>query len=234
MRIAVIIPAYNEGAVIGQVLQGFKQELPKLASRVRVEMLVIDDGSTDNTRTVARAAGARVVSHVMNLGLGGAISTGLKLAHDEGFDAAMTIDSDGQHLPKDLRAMLMKLSQKKCDFVVGSRWIDPLMSKDVPLHRRLGNIYIMNGLTYLFTGFKTTDSQSGLRGFSRTAVEKILIAPQRMEVSTEFFSQAKRHNLSYCEIPIHAVYTDYSMNKGQRTINGLSIIWRLTIRRLLS
>lgn len=233
-RIALIVPAYNEAKVVSQVLRVYLESLTHLPKGIKVEIIVIDDGSIDQTSKEAIKTGVRVVSHFINLGLGGSISTGLQIALDEGFDAVVTADADGQHHPEDVRKIIEKIAKQKIDFIVGSRWISPSMSRKVPIHRRLGNIYIMNSLTYLFTGFKTTDSQSGLRGFSRKAIELITIVPQRMEVSTELFSQAKQHSLRYLEIPIRAVYTEYSMNKGQRTLNGLSIVWRLTARRLLN
>jgi glycosyltransferase involved in cell wall biosynthesis len=229
-RIALIIPAYNEARVISQVLRDYQDSFSLLPENVAVEMIVIDDGSVDRTADQARAAGTRVISHFINLGLGGSISTGLQVALEEGFDGAVTADADGQHHPKDVRHMIDKVAKQKADFIVGSRWLKK--TSEVPIHRLLGNKYVMNTLTFLFTGAKTSDSQSGLRGFSRKALEKINLPPQRMEVSTELFAQARQHQLRYQEVPIKAIYTDYSMAKGQRTLNGLAIVWRLTLSRL--
>lgn len=229
MRLAVIIPAYNEERVLAGVLGSFQREVASLP--INTEPIVIDDGSTDKTATIARKLGVRVVSHHINLGLGGAISTGFLIAKREGHDALVTIDSDGQHSAKDLIRVMSELMNNSADFVVGSRWLRD--SPGVPIHRRIGNKYIMNTLTKAFTGMNTSDSQSGLRGFSRRAIELIELNPQRMEISTEIFAQAKKHQLSYREIPIKAIYTDYSIQKGQRSVNGFSILWRLTVSRFI-
>ena len=230
-RVAVIIPAYNEATVIRKVLNQYQSAIKTLSKNIRVKLIVIDDGSSDETAKNARLTGVRVIRHLLNLGLGGAISTGLKIARDEEFDGAVTADADGQHDPHDLIRLISKLAKKQADFIVGSRWLEE--NKDVPLHRQIGNKYIMNSLTLLFSGMITTDSQSGLRGFSRRAIEKIRLHPQRMEVSTELFAQARQHHLRYQELPIKAIYTDYSIAKGQRSLNGLAIIWRLAISRLM-
>lgn len=230
-RVALIIPAFNEASVIRKVVLGYKKEFSRLPSQAKVTIFVINDGSSDRTADEATKAGARVITHLLNLGLGGAISTGLKIAEQEDFDGAVTADADGQHHPDDVLKLIKEVSRKKNDFIVGSRWLHA--NEDVPLHRKLGNKYVMNGLTLLFTGMRTSDSQSGLRGFSRAAISKINLAPQRMEVSTELFAQAKQHRLRYKEVPIRAIYTTYSMTKGQRSINGLAIIWRLTVSRLM-
>ncbi|QQG51686.1 MAG: glycosyltransferase family 2 protein [Candidatus Berkelbacteria bacterium] len=233
MRLAVIIPAYNEAKVIGEVLDRFLDTTKKLRrSGFQCELLVIDDGSSDKTAEIARSKGTRVVSHIVNLGLGGAISTGLLIARREGFDAAITIDSDGQHSPKDLEAMAKEVAKKKADFIVGSRWLKD--DGDAPFLRRFGNKYVMNILTLVFTGVRTSDSQSGLRAFGPRAVEKLRLIPSRMEVSTEIFREVGRHSLKIREIPIEAIYTEYSLRKGQRVLNGLNITWRLMMRRLLS
>jgi glycosyltransferase involved in cell wall biosynthesis len=229
MKIAVFMPAFNEANVIERVIKDFKRALKPFR---RADLIVIDDGSIDDTAKIARRARLRVISHLVNLGLGGAISTGFKMARQEGYDAMVTVDSDGQHHPHDLVAIIKELKKGKADFIVGSRWLKD-QSKNVPLHRQLGNKYVMNVLTFLFTGMITSDSQSGLRAFSRRAIELINLVPQRMEVSTELFARAKLHRLRYKEIPIQAIYTDYSMHKGQRSVNGLLIAWRLTISRLI-
>lgn len=233
MKLAVIIPAYNEATVIGPVLDDFMYVLRKLkALGIYGELVVIDDGSTDATAKIADSKGVRTVRHILNLGLGGAISTGLSIAQAENFDGAITIDSDGQHSPKDLQAMAKALAKGKADFIVGSRWLKD--DGNAPFIRRFGNRYIMNWLTLVFTGIKTTDSQSGLRGFGRKALSRVRLAPSGMEVSTEIFREVRKSDLIIQEIPIRAIYTEYSLQKGQRIWNGLNITWQLFIRRLLT
>lgn len=223
--LCIVLPAFNEAAVIKRVLAGVQQEVERL-SGWRTEIVVVDDGSTDRTGNQATQAGSVVLRHVLNRGLGGALSTGMAYAKKRGAQAMVTMDGDGQHDPKDIKTMLEPLVQNQADVVIGSRMLG---QKGMPWDRRLIN-WTSNWITFLLFQVWTTDSQSGFRAFNRKAMEKISIRTKEMEVSSELFAEIKRNKLRYCEVPITVIYTDYSRSKGQGNLNGLRILLKLILR----
>jgi len=225
-KITVILPAYNEEAVIGQVLVSLKQTLKDLDGFEK-QIVVVDDGSQDETAKTAKKNGALVLKHILNRGLGAAIQTGLKYAEREKADIAVTIDSDGQHNTEDLKKVIKPVIKKEADVVIGSRFLEK--NNKVPFLRRL-ILYGSNLVTLLFFGIYTTDSQSGFRAFSKKAVEKISLRTQKMEVSSEIFEQIKKNNLKFEEIPISVVYTDYSKAKGQDNLNAFHVLVKLILK----
>jgi glycosyltransferase involved in cell wall biosynthesis len=224
----LIIPAFNEAAVIGSTLANLPREIPG----VSLTIVVIDDGSSDGTSDAVRGVGDErvvLVRHIINRGLGGALGTGLELARSRKADFTITYDADGQHAPEDIAAVLAPLLDGKADVVIGSRLKDP---RGMPWYRILGN-WGLNVITRLMFGVWTTDSQSGLRGFGRTALDKIQIRMDRMEVSSEFIREIHRCRLRFVEVPIRAIYTEYSLAKGQSNWNAFNILLRLLIHRLM-
>ncbi len=227
MKTVAVVPAWNEAQAIGEVLDGL---LPRVDA-----IVVVDDGSSDRTGDVAaarlRAHRLRggVVRHVLNRGLGAALATGMRAALDDGADAILTFDADGQHQSDDVPAVLAPIKEGSADVVIGSRLLNP---QGMPLVRRIAN-RIGNAVTALLFGARVTDSQSGLRAFSRHAAERIEIRTDRMEVSSEIVAEIFRHKLRLTEVPIKSVYSRYSMSKGQGFLMGLKTLGRLIIRRAL-
>lgn len=221
----IIIPAYNEGKVLGPVIKNIKAEL-KSAKGIKFDLVVVNDGSSDNTKAVAEK-NTTTISHLVNMGSGAATRTGLEYAKRNNYDFALTIDADGQHLPKDLVNVIKKLTAEEFDLVIGSRLIDP---KGMPAQRVLGN-KLLNAFTRILLGVRVTDSQSGLKGFSRKAIEKINIRTNGFEFCSEIVWRAKQQNLNIIEVPISAVYTDYSRQKEQSNVNALRIIKTLIIQK---
>lgn len=221
----IIIPAYNEGKVLGPVIKNIKAEL-KSAKEIKFDLVVVNDGSSDNTKAVAEK-NTTTISHLVNMGSGAATRTGLEYAKRNNYDFALTIDADGQHLPKDLVNVIKKLTAEEFDLVIGSRLIDP---KGMPAQRVLGN-KLLNAFTRILLGVRVTDSQSGLKGFSRKAIEKINIRTNGFEFCSEIVWRAKQQNLNIIEVPISAVYTDYSRQKEQSNVNALRIIKTLIIQK---
>ena len=225
-NVAVIIPAYNESTVIIGVIEGITEELDGLTFKI----IVIDDGSRDQTAALAKSAGATVVSHILNSGSGAATSTGLRYAAMNDFDYAATIDADGQHRPEDLRAIIIRLQESDHpDLVVGSRLID---STGMSTVKSCGN----KGLSFVtktLFGIGVTDSQSGLRGFSKKTLHSINLRSQGYEFCSEMLWRAKQKKLTVTEIPIKAIYTDYSKGKGQSNWNAFNIVSTLIRHRLL-
>jgi len=218
----IVIPAYNEEKTITNVIKNLKKQNLK-------NIIVIDDGSKDKTAAFAKKIGAKVYSHPINRGLGGALNTGIKAALINNAEIIATCDADGQHNPKDVKRAIQHLKQNNLDVVIGSRLIN---SECMPLMRKFGN-KSFNFITFLLFGIYSTDTQSGLRVFSKRAAEKIAIKTNKMEVSSEIIKEIGRNNLRFEEIPIQAIYTDYSLEKGQKNINGFSILYKLTLRRIM-
>lgn len=225
----LIIPAYNEAQAIGSTLAALPAEI---AGADEIRVVVVDDGSSDGTADVVLACGdPRVVllRHAINRGLGGALGTGLAYARAHGADFVITYDADGQHAPDDLPKVLAPLAARRADMVIGSRLKDP---RGMPWYRIVGN-WGLNALTWLFFGVWTSDSQSGMRGLGRRAIERIQIQMDRMEVSSEFIKEIRRRRLTLEEVPIRAIYSDYSLAKGQSNWNGINILIRLLYHRLM-
>lgn len=220
MKIFALIPAFNEETTIADVLTRTKPFVDG--------MIVVDDGSTDRTSQIARTQGAIVVGHVINRGLGAAIGTGFAVAQRLGADVVVTLDADGQHDPAAIKKCIEAIEQG-ADVVIGSRMLTGFVG--MPLHRRIAQI-VGNIVTFVLFGAWVTDSQSGFRAFTQYALEKIQIRTNRMEVSSELIAEAKRNQLKLVEVPIKAVYTEYSLSKGQNFFVGLKTVLKLILRRI--
>jgi len=221
IKIMVIIPAYNEEKIIQKVIRDVKKYIENI--------IVVDDGSTDNTLEMAKNEKIIVYHHIINRGLGGALSTGIRAALLRGADIFLTFDADGQHRAKDIPKMIKPIIEKKADIVIGSRLLNA--HKNMPISRKIAN-YMANIITYFLFGIKITDSQSGLRCFNKKTAQLIDIKTNSMEVSSEIIKEIKNHNLKFTEVPIRAVYTDYSLSKGQNFILGLKTFIKLIILKL--
>ncbi len=224
-KVFIVIPAYNEEKSIPRVIKDLKQHGYN-------NIVVVDDGSSDRTFDVSKKLGVFVLRHRINRGLGGALNTGINAALELGADIIVTFDADGQHDVNDLPKMIKPLLSGEADVVIGSRFLNKKELRKMPLFRKLG-IRFLNFLTYLLFHVRTTDSQSGLRAFSRRSASLIRINANRMEVSSEFFREFGIHKLRVKEVPIRVIYTDYSLRKGQATINGIKVILKLIMRRLI-
>lgn len=224
--LCIILPAYNEAKAIGTVLDHLLS-YKKKNTDLKVNIVVVDDGSIDNTENICKRMGITVLTHILNRGLGGALATGLEYAKRNGFDYAVTMDSDGQHTIADIPKALQPLLEKKADVVIGSRMLG---QKGMPLDRVLIN-KMSNVFTYALFGILTSDSQSGFRAFNRRALDYMIVRTQGMEVSSEIFAEIKKHKLRLIEVPISVIYTDYSRSKGQTNLNSLNIILKLLLRK---
>lgn len=225
MKAVIIVPALNESKVISKVLEGLPRSLKDVS---QIDVLVVDDGSVDDTYEIAKKAGVNVVKHVINRGLGAAIKTGLSWAATHDADIAVTFDADGQHDPADIPKIIEPILEKSADLVVGSRFRE---RQNIPFDRLVLN-WLANLATMGVFGVFSTDSQSGLRAFSKKAIELIDYHADRMEFSSEILVEAKRHNLKIKEVPISAIYTQYSRAKGQRNLNAIPTFARILIKFL--
>ncbi|MBW4061665.1 glycosyltransferase family 2 protein [Candidatus Saccharibacteria bacterium] len=225
-RVAILIPAWNEGTVIGEVITS---TLATTGIETH-DMIVVDDGSTDNTADVAEAAGVTVIRHILNSGgAGGPTTTGLAYAKAEGYQYVVTMDADGQHAPADVKKLIDAITEDKYDLIIGSRLID---STGMLWYRVIGNKGL-SFITKVLFGIGVTDSQSGLRALNRKALEQINLKSTGYEFCSEMLWRAKQQNLRVEEIPAQAIYTDYSIAKGQSNWNGFNIVKNLVKRKML-
>lgn len=225
-KVCIIIPAYNEAAIIKDVVKDVKKTFSH--SNYQTTVVVINDSSEDDTSQYARQSGAVVIDHIMNSGVGGATATGLRYAEIHNFDIGVTMDADGQHDPEDaLRGVAISL-KSKIDLLIGSRLID---NKGMSKVKIIGN-WGLSVITRLLFGVKTTDSQSGMRILSRRALRKLKWKTSGYEFCSEMLWRAHQKHLIVDEYPIKAIYTDYSKSKGQNNWNGVNIVKSLVKRRI--
>jgi glycosyltransferase involved in cell wall biosynthesis len=199
MRILVVVPALNEESGLPPLLS----DLRAVAERdgFAVEIVVIDDASTDRTADVARAHGARVVRLCRNLGIGGAVQTGLRLALREGFDCAVQMDGDGQHPPSELGKLLAPMqAPNPPDIVVGSRYLQREGFQST-LPRRLGSGWL-RWVLRIVTGEKTTDPTSGYRVYGPRALKLFNWSYPHDYPEPEALVLAKVAGLRVAEVPV--------------------------------
>src|ERR1700683_2913142 len=210
----IVIPAFNEAAVIGEVIAEVRSAFD--------HVVCVDDGSTDGTGEIATRAGAHLVRHPINLGQGAAIQTGVEYARNQpGAQVFATFDADGQHRVKDVITMIDRLGAGDVDVVIGTRFgagvsRPPLLKRVVlqtavrlsPRGRRLG----------------LTDSNNGLRVFNKTVADGLDITMNGMSHATEFIMLIDENSWRVAEQPVEVLYTEYSQSKGQPLLNGVNII----------
>jgi glycosyltransferase involved in cell wall biosynthesis len=226
LRVCVVIPAYNEASVIGEVIAGVAKSFHE--TPYVTEIVVVNDASKDETSIVAKKHGAIVINHILNSGAGGATATGLSYAQQNKFDIAATMDGDGQHSATDVIRGVKEIIKTGDDLLIGSRLID---SKGMSRVKVLGNRGL-SFITYVLFGINSTDSQSGLRIFSRKALENLRWKTSGYEFCSEMLWRAKQLGLQIGEYPIKAIYTEYSKTKGQNNWNAVNIIKSLLKRRI--
>lgn len=212
-QVWLIVPAFCESQVIATTLQG--------ALATFSNIVVVDDGSTDDTGAVALAAGASVVTHPINLGQGAALQTGIDYALTQKADYIVTFDADGQHMVSDVENMLDTLLRTNCDVVLGSRFLGN--AENLPRLRKVV-LRLAVTLTNFTSGLKLTDAHNGLRVFSAAAAEKITINQNGMAHASEITEQLGRLKLDVKEEPSTIIYTEYSLEKGQKLSNSFRIL----------
>lgn len=226
-RVCIIIPAYNEESVLAKVIKKTSKALTDQG--FIFEIIVINDGSTDNTSDEATKSGAMVIDHILNSGAGAATATGLSYAQHFAYDLAVTMDADGQHDPKDvLEGIKSMLESQDTDLLIGSRLID---SRGMSRVKVLGNKGLSFTTRILF-GINVTDSQSGLRVFNKKALRELKWKTSGYEFCSEMLWRANQLNLVIAEFPIRAIYTEYSKAKGQNNWNAINIVKSLTKQRI--
>ncbi|MFH1187242.1 MAG: glycosyltransferase family 2 protein [bacterium] len=224
MNTFIIIPAYNEEKTIAQAVGETKK-----FGRV----VVVDDGSKDFTKDLAKDAGAEVLSHVINRGQGAALRTGVEYALNNGADIIVHFDADGQHCADDIEKIITPILLNESDVVLGSRFLKDKSSAEnkIPFARF---IVLKSAIifTRIISGIKITDAHNGFRALSKSAAQKIKITQDGMAHASEILDEIIKNNLKYKEIPVQVKYTDYSKSKGQSSLNFFNILKDLLFSKI--
>lgn len=201
VNIIALLPAYNEEISIGSMVIKTKRHVN--------EVIVIDDGSTDNTAKIAEIAGANVIRHESNMGKGAALKTGFESA--KGADIIITIDADGQHSPAEIPKLVTPIINGKADIVNGSRYVNG-EEKNTPKYRRVGQSVLdiatnINGRTHI------TDSQSGFRAFAADTVSSFRFHQKGFGIESEMIVDASNAGLKIEEVSVSVEYHENSHKK---------------------
>ncbi len=195
--IAAVIPAFNEVNTIRRTVEESRKYVH--------EVIVVDDGSTDDTGREASSAGATVLRHDSNLGYGAALATGFRYVKGNGARILVILDGDGQHNPADIPKIVEPIIRGDAEVTTGSRFINDDSRGEIPGYRKLG-IGMVNKAWNFATKDAMTDTQCGFRAYSRDAIEKIDIKEVGMSASLEILGEAAQKNLRVVEVPISARY----------------------------
>lgn len=226
-RSIVLIPCYNEEATVGSVVLQAKRYVDTV--------VVVDDGSSDNTVEIAKDAGAIVLSHHKNRGKGAALKTGFQYAHEHNFDYIVTIDGDGQHNPIEIPMVLGNVMNNGHDISIGYRFG---ISTEMPTWRRVGK-RVLDYTTSMGTGGFVTDSQCGFRAFNKRAVA--LIAPKlrgnAFSIESEQLIIAHEVGLKVINTNVTCKYQNLKTSTKNPASHGLSVLvyvlWVVAKQRLL-
>jgi len=224
-KIFVTIAAFNERGSIGKVVKNLKRNGFK-------NIVVVDDGSSDNTYKEAKASKVNVLQHAVNRGQGAALQTGISYALDQNADFIVTFDADGQHQVKDVKKMLPLVKSGKYDVIFGSRFLKG--SGKIPFSRK----FLLFGsmvLQRVLWGIPLSDAHNGLRAMNKKAAEYLNITSDRMEHSSEIAEQLINAGFKYKEVPINVIYTKEMMKKGHGSfLEALRILVRYFIRKIMN
>lgn len=218
-NIFAVIPAHNESKKIGDVIKKTKKYIKNI--------IVVDDGSTDDTYDVSKKEGAVVLKHIINMGKGAALKTGCDFALKNKADIIIAIDSDGQHDPNEIPLFLKAIENKNIDIVFGHR----KLTKNMPFILRFGNLFISK-LTKLLYNIRLKDTQCGFRAFTSEAYKKIRWVALDYSVESEMIAKAGKNKLKYAQVPIQTIYTDDY--KGTTVIDGIKIIFNMFMWKIRS
>jgi len=217
-NIFVVVPAFKEEKKIKQVAR----ELLGLG----YEVVVVDDGSVDQTWQEAQESGAWVLRHKINRGQGAALQTGTDFAIKKGAEVVVHFDGDGQFLASEIKEAIEPVIFGSVDVVLGSRF---LKENKLPVLKQKIILPIARIINTFLTGIKLTDAHCGFRALSKRAAEKIKVLQDGMSHNTEIVAQIKKNNLSWQEVPITVIYHEF----GQGVGGGFKILKELLVGRVV-
>ena len=214
----VIVAARNEGKVLARTIEPLVE--------LGYSVVVVDDGSCDDTSTVARGLGVHSLRHLVNLGQGAALQTGMTYALSKGAAVCVHFDADGQHRVDDLPAMLEPIARGEADVALGSRFLRATDAQAVPARKR-AVLRVGVLVNAVMTGLWLSDAHNGFRALSRSAAEKVELCHNGFSHASEILRQIRKHRLRHVEVPTTVLYSSYSMAKGQSMWNAFNIVFDL-------
>jgi polyprenyl-phospho-N-acetylgalactosaminyl synthase len=218
----ILMPAYNEAPRLERTLASLMAYMPRV--------VVVDDGSRDDTSAIAAKHPVHVLRHPINLGQGAALQTAIDYALGQGAELLVTFDADGQHSAADIERLLAPARAGAADVVLGSRFLGQTIA--MPTSRRLV-LKVGVVFTRLFSGIRVTDTHNGLRVFTRAAAQKLRITHDGMAHASEILDRIRPLGLRYVEVPVTITYSDETTAKGQRSWNALKIVGQLLLGRIV-
>ena len=221
MKTIVVIPAFNEQAAIGDVVAKSLQYAD--------DVLVIDDGSSDDTSEIAKNAGADVLKHPTNFGKGVSLKDAFKEV--SGYDVVVTIDGDGQHNPDEIPILIEPILEGKADFVNGSRYLNGF-EENTPAYRRVGQ-KVLDIATNVTAGTSVTDSQSGFRAFKGDTISCYKFRDPGFGIESEMIADAAENSLKILEVPITVRYdVENSSTKGPIN-HGVGVLFKIAMDKII-
>lgn len=214
--IVAVIPCFNEERFVGTVVLKAKRHVDRV--------LVVDDGSTDGSADIAASAGASVVRHDCNRGVGAAMRTAFRKATELGADVVVRLDADGQHNADEIPKLVAPILKGEADVVVGSRFISG--KERPPFYRRVGQ-QLLTATTNLGSGTRIKDSQSGFRAFSAKAVAQMKITEDGFSAESEMQFAIGRAGLKVIEVPIAVIYVEKA--KRNPVTHGVTVLTRVLV-----
>ena len=210
----LVIPLYNEATVVREVISQARETFPYI--------VVVDDGSKDDSARQAAAAGAIVVRHPVNLGQGAALQTGFSyILEKTNANYVVTFDADGQHSTTDAAAMVTAAREEELAVILGSRFLQG--PSPVGRLKRLV-LRTAAAVSSRTSGMHLTDAHNGLRVIRRDVLVQLNLKQNRMAHASEIIRKIGATGLPWREFPVHIVYTDYSRSKGQSLWNSVNIL----------
>lgn len=217
MKFCVVIPSYNESKTIGSLVQKIKAG--------GLEVIVVDDGSSDKTAEIAKEAGAEVLRQRQNQGKGAALKEGFRYALNKDYDAVITMDGDNQHAPSDIPKFIRQAANPKLDIIVGNRMF---ACKDMPAIRWFTN-RVMSLVISLICQRDIRDSQCGFRLIKRKVLEKLNLNTSKYEIESETIIEASRRGFRISFVPIQAIYSKETsgINPLLDTLRSLRLLLKI-------
>jgi glycosyltransferase involved in cell wall biosynthesis len=223
LKIFVIVPVFNEATVLEQTLASL--------TACGYHIILVDDGSTDDTEKIAAKYPLVYLRHCLNIGQGAALRTGMLAAEYLQADIIVHFDADGQHDAHDIQRLIEPLLQNHYDIVFGSRFLNCETSQPIPFSRKL-ILQAARYVNWLFYGILFSDAHNGLRAMNRMAFEKMIFTQNRMGHASEILHLVMKNKLRYIELPVTINYTNYSQKKAQSIFNSVNILFDLIFKKL--
>lgn len=223
-KVVAGIPCFNTNRSIKDIVSRARKHVD--------QVIAIDDGSSDGTAEVARAAGALVISHDRNMGYGEALKSCFEAAKANAADVLVILDGDGQHNPDEIPRLLAPILSREADLIIGSRFLTN--EHNMPRYRRFG-IKVITFLWNFGSKVKVSDTQSGFRAYRREIFETLPLSEKRMSISIETIEKARKKGAIIKEVPISCSYVPSSIN-SKAIRHGLAVtlgVIKIRLRSLL-